>query len=198
MKKMNIPNKLTVVRIALVPVFVVLMALTYLADWIKYVALGVYVVASLTDYLDGYLARKKGIVTNFGKLMDPLADKILVAAGFIMIVGNGTIPAWMAVIVVGRDFILNTIRMFGKENGETISAGVYGKIKTATQMLGVSLAIIDTHTIFEFLTLKKTMGVVPMLINASMSVFITVALIFTVWSMIDYIVKYRKYIDVEK
>lgn len=198
MKKMNIPNKLTVVRIALVPVFVVLMALTYLADWIKYVALGVYVIASLTDYLDGYLARKKGIVTNFGKLMDPLADKILVAAGFIMIVGNGTIPAWMAVIVIGRDFILNTIRMFGKENGETISAGVYGKIKTATQMLGVSLAIIDTHTIFEFLTLGKTMGVVPMLINASMSVFITVALVFTVWSMIDYIVKYRKYIDIEK
>lgn len=198
MKKMNIPNKLTVVRIALVPVFVVLMALSGLADWIKYVALGVYIIASLTDYLDGYLARKKGIVTNFGKLMDPLADKILVAAGFIMIVGNGTIPAWMAVIVVGRDFILNTIRMFGKENGETISAGVYGKIKTATQMLGVSLAIIDTHTIFEFLTLGKTMGVVPMLINASMSVFITVALIFTVWSMIDYIVKYRKYIDVEK
>lgn len=198
MKKMNIPNKLTVVRIVLVPVFVVLMALNFLADWIKYVALGVYMLASLTDYLDGYLARKKGIVTNFGKLMDPLADKILVAAGFIMIVGNGTIPAWMAVIVVGRDFILNTIRMFGKENGETISAGVYGKIKTATQMLGVSLAIIDTHTIFEFLTLGKTMGLVPMLINASMSVFITVALVFTVWSMIDYIIKYRKYIDIEK
>lgn len=198
MKKMNIPNKLTVVRIALVPVFVALMALSYLADWIKYVALGVYALASLTDYLDGYLARKKGIVTNFGKLMDPLADKILVAAGFIMIVGNGTIPAWMAVIVVGRDFILNTIRMFGKENGETISAGVYGKIKTATQMLGVSLAIIDTHTIFEFLTVGKSMGVVPMLINASMSVFITVALVFTIWSMIDYIIKYRKYIDIEK
>lgn len=198
MKKMNIPNKLTVVRIALVPVFVALMALSYLADWIKYVALGVYALASLTDYLDGYLARKKGIVTNFGKLMDPLADKILVAAGFIMIVGNGTIPAWMAVIVVGRDFILNTIRMFGKENGETISAGVYGKIKTATQMLGVSLAIIDTHTIFEFLTVGKSMGMIPMLINASMSVFITVALVFTIWSMIDYIIKYRKYIDIEK
>lgn len=198
MKKMNIPNRLTVIRIALVPVFVVLMALTDLADWIKYVALGVYLLASLTDYVDGYIARKKGIVTNFGKLMDPLADKILVAAGFIMIVGNGTIPAWMAVIVIGRDFILNTIRMFGRENGETISAGIYGKIKTATQMIGVSLAIIDTHTIFEFLELKKNMGVVPMLINVSMSVFITVALIFTVWSMIDYILKYRKYIDIEK
>ncbi len=198
MKKMNIPNRLTVVRIALVPVFVVLMALSGMADWIKYVALAVYVIASLTDYLDGYLARKKKIVTNFGKLMDPLADKILVAAGFIMIVGAGTIPAWMAVVVIGRDFILNTIRMFGKENGETISAGVYGKIKTASQMIGVSLAIIDTHSIFAFLELKKTMGVVPMLINVSMSIFITVALIFTIWSMIDYFMKYKKYIDIEK
>ena len=198
MKKMNIPNRLTVVRIALVPVFVVLMALSDMADWIKYAALAVYVIASLTDYLDGYLARKKKIVTNFGKLMDPLADKILVAAGFIMIVGAGTIPAWMAVVVIGRDFILNTIRMFGKENGETISAGVYGKIKTASQMIGVSLAIIDTHSIFAFLDLKKTMGVVPMLINVSMSIFITVALIFTIWSMIDYFMKYKKYIDIEK
>ncbi len=198
MKKMNIPNRLTVVRIALVPVFVVLMALSGMADWIKYAALAVYVIASLTDYLDGYLARKKKIVTNFGKLMDPLADKILVAAGFIMIVGAGTIPAWMAVVVIGRDFILNTIRMFGKENGETISAGVYGKIKTASQMIGVSLAIIDTHSIFAFLELKKTMGVVPMLINVSMSIFITVALIFTIWSMIDYFMKYKKYIDIEK
>ncbi len=198
MKKMNIPNRLTVVRIALVPVFVVLMALSDMADWIKYAALAVYVIASLTDYLDGYLARKKKIVTNFGKLMDPLADKILVAAGFIMIVGAGTIPAWMAVVVIGRDFILNTIRMFGKENGETISAGVYGKIKTASQMIGVSLAIIDTHSIFAFLELKKTMGVVPMLINVSMSIFITVALIFTIWSMIDYFMKYKKYIDIEK
>ena len=198
MKKMNIPTRLTVVRIALVPVFVVLMALSDMADWIKYAALAVYVIASLTDYLDGYLARKKKIVTNFGKLMDPLADKILVAAGFIMIVGAGTIPAWMAVVVIGRDFILNTIRMFGKENGETISAGVYGKIKTASQMIGVSLAIIDTHSIFAFLELKKTMGVVPMLINVSMSIFITVALIFTIWSMIDYFMKYKKYIDIEK
>ena len=198
MKKMNIPNRLTVVRIALVPVFLVLMALSDMADWIKYAALAVYVIASLTDYLDGYLARKKKIVTNFGKLMDPLADKILVAAGFIMIVGAGTIPAWMAVVVIGRDFILNTIRMFGKENGETISAGVYGKIKTASQMIGVSLAIIDTHSIFAFLELKKTMGVVPMLINVSMSIFITVALIFTIWSMIDYFMKYKKYIDIEK
>ena len=198
MKKMNIPNRLTVVRIALVPVFVVLMALSDMADWIKYAALAVYVIASLTDYLDGYLARKKKIVTNFGKLMDPLADKILVAAGFIMIVGAGTIPAWMAVVVIGRDFILNTIRMFGKENGETISAGVYGKIKTASQMIGVSLAIIDTHSIFAFLELNKTMGVVPMLINVSMSIFITVALIFTIWSMIDYFMKYKKYIDIEK
>lgn len=197
-KKINISNKLTLVRICLVPVFVILMAIIDIADWIKYAALGVFVVASLTDYLDGYIARKTKTVTNFGKLMDPLADKILVAAGFIMISGTGIIPAWIAVIVVCRDFVLNTIRMFGRENGETISAGVYGKIKTATQMLGVSLAIIDTHSIFEFFSLEETMGFWPMLLNVLMSVFITVAVIFTIWSMIDYIIKYRKYISIEE
>jgi len=203
-KKLNIPNKLTIVRICLVPVFVVLMAFIDATSYMKYIALGVYIVASLTDYIDGYLARKYKIVTTFGKLMDPLADKILVSAGFIMLTGIGTIPAWITVIVVGRDFLLNTIRMFGTQGGETISAGVYGKIKTAFQMIGVCLAIVDTNSIFAFVNMGKsvglvqTMGVVPMLINVAMSVSITIAVIFTIWSCIDYIIKYRKYIDIEK
>lgn len=197
-KKLNIPNKLTIVRICLVPVFVVLMVFVDATSYMKYIALGVYLLASLTDYIDGYLARKYKIVTNFGKLMDPLADKILVSAGFIMLTGVGTIPAWITVIVVGRDFLLNTIRMFGTQGGETISAGVYGKIKTAFQMIGVCLAIVDTHTLFEFFELGKSMGFVPMLINVGMSVSITIAVIFTIWSCIDYIIKYRKYIDIEK
>lgn len=197
-KKFNIPNKLTLLRIALIPVFVVAMVLIDKASFIKYIALSVYIVASLTDYLDGYLARKNKIVTNFGKLMDPLADKMLVAAGFIMIVGSGIIPAWIAVIVVGRDFVLNTIRMFGRENGETISAGIFGKIKTASQMVGVSLAVLDTNPIFSFFSIGKKMGMFPMLLNVTMSIFITIALIFTIWSMVDYIIKYRKYIDIEK
>ena len=197
-KKLNIPNKLTVIRICLVPVFVALMAFIDVADFMKYIALGVYLIASLTDYIDGYLARKHKIVTNFGKLMDPLADKILVSAGFIMLTGIGTIPAWITVIVVGRDFLLNTIRMFGTQEGETISAGVYGKIKTAFQMIGVCLAIVDSYSIFAFVSIGKMMGFVPMLINVAMSVSITIAVIFTIWSCVDYIIKYRKYINIEK
>jgi len=197
-KKLNIPNRLTLIRICLVPVFVVLMAFIDATEFMKYIALGVYLIASLTDYIDGYLARKHQIVTNFGKLMDPLADKILVSAGFIMLTGIGTIPAWITVIVVGRDFLLNTIRMFGTQEGETISAGVYGKIKTAFQMIGVCLAIIDTHSLFAFVSLGKLMGFIPMLINVAMSISITIAVIFTVWSCVDYIIKYRKYINIEK
>lgn len=197
-KKLNIPNKLTVVRICLVPVFVVLMAFINATSYMKYIALGVYLIASLTDYIDGYLARKHNIVTTFGKLMDPLADKILVSAGFIMLTGLGTIPAWITVIVVGRDFLLNTIRMFGTQGGETISAGIYGKIKTAFQMIGVCLAIVDTNAIFAFIGLGKQMGFLPMLLNVAMSVSITIAVIFTIWSCIDYIIKYKKYIDIEK
>lgn len=203
-KKLNIPNKLTIVRICLVPVFVLLMVFIDATSYMKYIALGVYLIASLTDYIDGYLARKHKIVTTFGKLMDPLADKILVSAGFIMLTGIGTIPAWITVIVVGRDFLLNTIRMFGTQGGETISAGIYGKIKTAFQMIGVCLAIIDTNGMFAFVSMGKsvglvqTMGFVPMLINVGMSISITIAVIFTIWSCIDYIIKYRKYIDIEK
>ena len=197
-KKLNIPNKLTVIRICLVPVFVVIMAFIDVADFMKYIALGVYLIASLTDYIDGYLARKHKIVTNFGKLMDPLADKILVSAGFIMLTGIGTIPAWITVIVVGRDFLLNTIRMFGTQEGETISAGVYGKIKTAFQMIGVCLTIVESYSIFAFVSVGKLMGFVPMLINVAMSVSITIAVIFTIWSCVDYIIKYRKYINIEK
>ncbi|MBR5228032.1 MAG: CDP-diacylglycerol--glycerol-3-phosphate 3-phosphatidyltransferase [Clostridia bacterium] len=197
-KKLNIPNKLTVLRICLTPIFVILMVLIDLASWIKYVALAVYLIASITDYLDGYIARKNKIVTTFGKLMDPLADKILVASGFIMLTGLGIVPAWITVIVVGRDFLLNTIRMFGTQGGETISAGIYGKIKTACQMVGVSLGIIDSFPMYAFLTAGKAMGFVPMLINVTMSVCITVAVIFTIWSCIDYIIKYRKYIKIDE
>ena len=140
-RKVNLPNILTVVRIALVPVFVILMALNGVWEYMKYVALGVFVIASVTDWLDGIIARKKNIVTRFGKLMDPLADKILVAAGFIMLTGMDIIPAWVTVIVVARDFLLTTLRMFGTEAGETIAAGVSGKIKTAFQMLTIILGM---------------------------------------------------------
>ncbi len=194
--KVNLPNILTVVRIALVPVFVVLMALNGLWEYMKYIALGVFVIASVTDWLDGIIARKKNIVTRFGKLMDPLADKILVAAGFIMLTGMDVIPAWVTVIVVARDFLLNTLRMFGTEAGETIAAGISGKIKTAFQMLTIVLGMLDTQGMFAFISTGKVMEFGTLLLNVGFSLSLAFAVIFTLWSCIEYFVKYRKYIDI--
>lgn len=195
-RKVNLPNILTVVRIALVPVFVVLMALNGLWEYMKYIALGIFIIASVTDWLDGIIARKNNIVTRFGKLMDPLADKILVAAGFIMLTGMDVIPAWVTVIVVARDFLLNTLRMFGTEAGETIAAGVSGKIKTAFQMLTIVLGILDTQGMFAFISTGKVMEFGTLLLNVGFSLSLAFAVIFTLWSCVEYFVKYRKYIDI--
>jgi len=198
-KKINIPNILTIARICLVPVFILLMVLAPLNEewnYLKYVALGVFVVASVTDWLDGIIARKQGIVTRFGKLMDPLADKILVASGFIMLTGMGIVPAWVTAIVVCRDFLLNTIRMFGTEAGTTIAAGVTGKIKTAFQMLTVVLGLVDTNELFMFIDAGSRMEFGALLLNVGFSISLVFAVIFTVWSCIDYIAKYSKYINI--
>ena len=195
-KKVNLPNILTVVRICLVPVFVVLLALNNVWEYMKYIALGAFVIGALTDFFDGIIARRKGLVTRFGKLMDPLADKILVASGFIMLTGLGVIPAWITVIVVVRDFLLNTLRMFGTEAGETIAAGVSGKIKTAFQMITVVLGIIDTKGLFAFVNASRTMIFPELLLNVVFSLCLVCAVIFTVWSAVGYLLKYRKYIDI--
>lgn len=195
-KKVNLPNILTLFRIALVPVFVVLMVLQSTWEYMKYIALGVYVLASITDYIDGIIARKKNLITRFGKLMDPLADKILVAAGFIMLTGSGVIPAWVTVIIVARDFLLNTLRMFGTEGGETIAAGISGKIKTAFQMLTIVLGMIDTQGLFAFVKIGKVMTFGTLLLNVAFTVSLVSTVVFTIWSCVEYFVKYRKYIDI--
>lgn len=195
-KKVNLPNILTIVRICLVPVFVVVLALNEMWEYMRYIALGIYVIASVTDFIDGKVARKYNLITRFGKLMDPLADKILVAAGFIMLTGMGVIPAWVTVLVVCRDFLLNTIRMFGTEAGETIAAGVSGKIKTAFQMVTIVLGLIDTRGVFAFALTTAHMDFVTLLLNVGFSLSLVFAVIFTAWSCIEYVVKYRKYIDI--
>jgi len=128
--------------------------------------------------------------------MDPLADKILVASGFIMLTGMGIVPAWVTAIVVCRDFLLNTIRMFGTEAGTTIAAGVTGKIKTAFQMLTVVLGLVDTNELFMFIDAGSRMEFGALLLNVGFSISLVFAVIFTVWSCIDYIAKYSKYINI--
>ncbi len=137
MKNMNTPNKLTVMRVVLVPVYLVLFLYTDL--W--YAALIVFVTASLTDFLDGHLARKHNLVTNFGKFMDPLADKLLVTTALICFTAVGQLPAVVAIIVVGRDLAVDGLRMIAASQNIVMAAGWSGKIKTAVTMVSICLMI---------------------------------------------------------
>ena len=137
--KMNVPNILTIVRVILVPVFIVLAFVDSIA------ALVVFIAASLTDFLDGHLARKNGQVTNFGKFMDPLADKLLVTSALICFVELGQIPAWVAIVVVGRDLAVDGLRMLAATRNIVMAAGWSGKIKTAVTMVAICVMLVFGH-----------------------------------------------------
>lgn len=204
LKKMNLPNKLTILRIILVPVFIVFMALPKEWVWTIWTSLGIFVVAALTDFLDGQISRRKNLVTKFGKIMDPLADKLLISAGFIMLSGLGIIPAWITAIIIFRDFFVNALRMFGSDNGKDVAAGLSGKIKTIFQLVGIILAILGvglssyTNVFGDFITLASSMSMDVLMVNISMTVAIAVAVLATVWSLIDYIIRFKNDIDFEK
>lgn len=136
---MNLPNKLTLMRIVLVPVFVVLYKLGFFIP-----ALIVFIVASVTDFFDGKIARKYNLVTNFGKIMDPLADKILVYAAFSIFVEAHIVPAWMFIIILFREFIVAGMRTVAASEGIVIAAAMSGKLKTVLQMIAVPLLIISS------------------------------------------------------
>ena len=193
LKKMNLPNKITILRIILVPIFIVFMALPTDWAWTKWTALGIYVVASLTDFVDGYISRKYNMVTKFGKIMDPLADKLLVSAGFVIHVELNSSPSR-----------LTAFRNFGSDNNSDVGAVFSGKIKTVFQLIGISLAILGTalYTSYngfgEFIFSAVNMSMIQLMINVLMSVSIVVAVIFTLWSLVDYFLKFKKDINVEE
>ncbi len=206
-KRMNLPNKLTMLRIILVPFFVIAMMVysieeigKFNLEFVKYIALGIYLIASFTDLLDGQIARKQEIVTKFGKIMDPLADKLLVSAGFIMLTGAGIIPAWITFIIIFRDFAVSSLRMFGADNGEAIAAVWSGKVKTVFQMTGISLAIINMPKwgLGAFVSNSANMNFMEILINVFMTVSIILAVITTIWSLVDYFIKFKKHINIEE
>lgn len=177
---MNLPNKLTVLRMIMIPLFLVFM-LTPLADGAgKYVAFAMFVLASFTDFLDGYIARKEGLVTNFGKFMDPIADKMLVCSALICLVAlnrPGKWFAWIAIVIIARDFIINGIRLIASDNGKVIAASKWGKSKTVCQMIMIGILILDIpHVIFTYLAL----------------IFIWASFLLTIISLVDYIVKNRE------
>ncbi len=168
---MNLPNKLTLFRVILIPFFVVflLVDITPVDDWI---ALVIFVVASLTDLLDGKIARKYNLVTTFGKFADPLADKLLVCSALICLVKLGRLYAWMAIVIIAREFIISGFRLVAAEAGTVIAASYWGKFKTTFQMIMIILLIANIHIIWLFT-----------------EVIVWVALILTVISLVDYLVK---------
>ena len=127
----------------LVPFFVATLLLSKTNDTLKWVALALFVIASLTDFADGYIARKYNLITNFGKFMDPLADKILTVSGMICLIELGRIPSWIVVIIVAREFIISGFRLIAAENGVVIAANYWGKFKTTFQMIMIILMIMN-------------------------------------------------------
>lgn len=168
---MNLPNKLTMFRVILIPFFVVFM-LVNITDVDKWIALAIFVIASLTDLLDGKIARKYNLVTNFGKFMDPLADKLLVCSALICLVAMNKIPAWMVIVIIAREFIISGFRLIASDNGVVIAASYWGKFKTTFQMVMICLMIADIEAISILTT-----------------VVMWIAVLLTVISLIDYLIK---------
>ena len=140
---MNLPNKLTVLRVILVPFFVAFLLLSKSSESLKWIALVLFIAASLTDLLDGKIARKYNLVTTFGKFMDPLADKVLTISGMICLIELGRIPSWIVVIIVAREFIISSFRLIATEHGIVIAANYWGKWKTTFQMIMIILMIVN-------------------------------------------------------
>ena len=183
---MNLPNKLTILRVIMIPFFVVFMYLDFAAA--KWIALGIFIAAAITDTLDGQIARRCNLVTTFGKFMDPLADKLLVCAAMIClirtgelpacsamiaVVDQGRIPAWIVIIIIAREFIISGFRLIAAEKGVVIAAGIWGKLKTVVQMVMVCFLIGNLG------------GKVIFVIE---QVLIYAALVLTIISLIDYLV----------
>ena len=171
---MNLPNKLTIVRVAAIPVIVALLLLDTAAC--RVAATVFFALAALTDWLDGYIARKQGIVTDFGKFLDPVADKLLVLSTMITLSGLGQLPAWLCVVVLFRELMVDGLRMIAVQNGIVIAAGKLGKIKTVSQM-ALLIAVL--------LNMQALLG---MWIDWAL---IIVVLIMTLWSGVDYFIKNR-------
>ena len=168
---MNLPNKLTMFRVVLIPVFIVVLMSGLIAEPAsRYIAVVIFCVASFTDYLDGHIARKYNLVTNFGKFMDPLADKLLVSAAMICMIELGMLPAGVVIIIISREFIITGFRLIAAEGGLVIAASWWGKIKTVTQMAMIILMLLGVN---------KVIG----------TILVVLATIFTVVSGVDYIVK---------
>ncbi len=169
---MNLPNKLTLLRVIMVPFFVAILLARPFGEASDWAALVIFVIASLTDLADGKIARKYNLITNFGKFMDPLADKLLVCSGMICLIALGRIPAWIVCIIVAREFVISGFRLIAAEQGIVIAASYWGKFKTTFQMIMVILMIMNVSVLQPLTT-----------------IVMWIATILTVISLVDYVAK---------
>ena len=180
---MNLPNKLTILRVIMIPFFVVFMLLDPDKQMYRYIAAVIFILASFTDLLDGKIARKYNLVTNFGKFMDPLADKLLVCAALICLTETRQLPAWIVIIIISREFIISGFRLIASDNGVVIAASYWGKFKTVFQMLMIIVLVVNLPwTAFAILG----------------QVLTGIALVLTVVSLLDYIIKNKDVLKDQK
>ena len=173
---MNLPNKITMFRVVLIPFFILFMLCPVLGGADKYVAAAIFITASITDFIDGQLARRMNLVTNFGKFMDPLADKLLVCSALICLCGK-KIPVVVVIIIISREFIISGFRLVASDNGVVIAASWWGKVKTAVTMVTIILVVLE----------------LPFPGSAILNqVLIYISLVLTVISLLDYIMKNYK------
>ena len=202
---MNLPNKLTVLRILLVPIMVLIPYLNIQGEFlgipISCIIIDlIFIIASITDKLDGSIARKRNLVTNFGKFLDPIADKILVLAAMVMLVGMDKLPAWIPIIVLFREFVVSGYRLIAVEQGgKVIAASIWGKVKTATQMTAIILAFLDKFSFGQFVfrvgskaeQMASSVGVYmttpQFILNIAVTVHMIVSVIAAIFSGWDYI-----------
>lgn len=173
---MNLPNKITTIRVFMIPLYLVFMLVEQI-PYGRYIAGVVFTLAAITDALDGYIARKNNLITNFGKFMDPLADKLLVCSALICFVEFNQIPSLIAIIIIARDFIVNGLRLIASDNGVVLAAGWWGKIKTTVQI--VMSVMLTVNLDFTFINILEYIS-------------IYLALALTLISMMDYLIKNRE------
>lgn len=173
---MNLPNKLTILRVIMIPIFLVLLL------WldIRWAATVIFIAASLTDLLDGYIARSQNLVTNFGKFADPLADKLLVAAALISFVELKELSGWVVIVLISREFIVTGLRLLAVEKGKVLAAGFSGKLKTATQMVMIVYLLINFS--FPYADIIK-------------NILVGLSVLFSVYSAVEYIIQNKSVFD---
>jgi len=191
---MNLPNKLTILRILLVPVMVIIPFIgiegTLLSIPISYLLMDfIFIIASITDKLDGSIARSRNLITNFGKFLDPIADKILVLAAMLILVEAGNLPAWIPIIVLTREFVVSAYRLVAVEQGgKVIAASKWGKLKTVTQMIAIILAFININGTNIFLGfINGRLTGIEFVVNMLTSVMMIISVIATIFSGWEYV-----------